>query len=253
MRTLLSAGDYGLFEGPADDQVVFAHYRKTGTWAAEVLALLHARFGSGAGTFIDAGANIGLVTIPLLERTAAEAYAFEPAPENFELLTRNIARHDLSRRVRAHRVALHARAGTQALSLSRTNAGDHHLGDDPERKRITVETARLDDVLSGRPLATPVVMKVDTQGSELHVLLGARETLKRVDHLLIEYWPLGLARCGHRPRDLWPELLQFPYAGLVDQHGGEPRMEPTEQLLERLSFFSDLDPGFFDLLLGRSL
>lgn len=61
MKTMVSPGRYGPIEGPVDDQVVFAQYRQTGQWAPEALCLLETRL-SGGGTFLDVGANIGLVT-----------------------------------------------------------------------------------------------------------------------------------------------------------------------------------------------
>lgn len=252
MKTMVSPGRYGPIEGPVDDQVVFAQYRQTGQWAPEALCLLETRL-SGGGTFLDVGANIGLVTIPLLSSTRAVAHCFEPAPNNVTLLTRNLARHGLEERAQVHAVALHARQGIASLSLPATNAGDHHLGDDPTRIQVDVKAECLDDLLTDVALVPPVVMKVDTQGAEVSVLQGAPKTLSRVDHLLIEYWPLGLSRLGHRPTDLWRLLRTFPRAGLVEQDGGEPRMEPTEELRKRLAFFSDDDPGFFDLLLSRRL
>src|SRR3954453_21482666 len=95
LESVISDGSYGVFEGSNEDRVVMDEYRRLGTWAAELVALITDRLFAGrAGTFIDVGANIGLVSIPVLERTGSLGIAFEPEPRNFGFLTRNAARHD---------------------------------------------------------------------------------------------------------------------------------------------------------------
>ena len=256
--TEIAQGDYGPIEGFPHDRVVFGHYRRTGTWSPELVARLGGWL-SGGGTLLDVGANIGLVSVAVGQRTNATGMCFEPARENLTVLRRNLLRHALQERFEVHGVALHSTTGHARLSLDPTNSGDHHLiaseqaaCERPNEERVP--TRMLDDVLSDRALPGPVVMKVDTQGAEVHVLRGARRTLDRVDQLVIEYWPLGLWRLGHRPFDLRAELLQhFRYGALLDQQGGDARLQPAEELLERLAFFRDDDPGFFDLWLTKRM
>lgn len=259
-ETALANGAFGPIEGFVRDQVVFGHYRRLGTWSPELLALLLDRFPAGRGTFIDVGANIGLVSIPLANRVPGlVGQAFEPAPGNFALLNRNLARHGLRGRVQTHAVAAYDCHARLPLALSHDNAGDHRLtpeavsaaGGRPDR--VTVTAAPLDALLDVDALPEPVVMKVDTQGAEAHVLAGAPRLLARVSHLVLEYWPLGLARLGRRPRDLRAPLLSaFDRGGLLGQSESRPALEPLSDLLDRLSFFADDDPGFFDLWCARA-
>lgn len=261
--SLLADGDYGLFEGSSADEVVFGTYRRTRSWSPRLVALLAERLlRAGPGTLIDVGANIGLVAIPVLERSAACALAFEPAPDNYARLLRNLARHGLTARCQAQPLALDESTGDGELALCGENSGDHRLlpkraspaeAGLEARPRVRVGCARLDDALRGRELARPVVMKLDCQGAEARVLRGAASTLERVDFLVVEYWPAGLLRMGDSAAALQALLLGFPYAVLLGHQPLEGRLRATAELFAQLAFFpSDgSDEGFFDLLLSR--
>src|SRR5262249_12853492 len=145
----LASGAYGCFEGSPNDHVVFGTYRSTGTWSPQLVSLIGDRLLAGSGTLIDVGAHIRLVAIAALARGATRCIAFEPAPENFARLCRNVRRHGLESRVEAHAMALDAATGDVELALSPDNSGDHRIvhGDTPAgRPRIHVPAARLDDV-----------------------------------------------------------------------------------------------------------
>ncbi|MFI5309462.1 MAG: FkbM family methyltransferase, partial [Polyangiales bacterium] len=213
-----ATGEHGVFEGSEDDLVVFGSYRRTGTYAPELVALIARLLQNGTGTLIDVGANIGLVAVPVLERTAATGVLFEPEPTNHALLRRNLQRHGLCDRCETHALALDAHEGHASLTLSVDNSGDHRLAYGralEDRQAISVRTARLDDVLEARKLDAPVVLKLDCQGAEVRVLAGAAHTLGRVDYAVIEYWPAGLLRMGDDAIALLQTLLAFPYAALL--------------------------------------
>src|SRR5450432_3002573 len=79
--SVLCDGTYGVFEGSRADRVVMDEYCRLGSWAPDMVALIVKRLFAGrAGTFIDVGANIGLVAIPVVEQTGAFGIAFEPEP-----------------------------------------------------------------------------------------------------------------------------------------------------------------------------
>ncbi|MGD8860954.1 MAG: FkbM family methyltransferase [Myxococcales bacterium] len=252
----LHTGELGPFEGLESDRVVFGTYRRTNRWSPLLVELIAGPLLGGGGTLLDVGANIGLVTIPVLERTGARALCFEPAPDNHALLQRNLARHGLADRAEVHPVALAETAGQLPLRLSPDNSGDHRLspGAGAQAGTVRVPTARLDDVLAGRELPRPVVMKVDTQGAEARVLAGAEQTVAQVDHLIVEYWPAGLRRMGDRVARLHELLRAMPH-GVVLQQDRLPReLAPVDEVLQWLSFIPDdgSDEGFFDLLFSRS-
>lgn len=251
-RTLVHPGEYGPFEGADADQVVFGHYRQHGTWSPAVLDLLTARIGAEPGTLLDVGANIGLVSIPFVQRTGSRAFAFEPAPMNFELLKRNVERHGLSNRITLFEVAAHERETAVSMRLSPDNFGDHQVLPGTDSGEIEVRANSIDALLEGTRLTGHVAMKIDTQGCEAKVLRGARETLKQVSTLIVEYWPKGLARMGNTMADVNAELMDFTHGRILPQSGKLPKAVPAQELLNNLqNFLKPADEGFFDILLTR--
>jgi FkbM family methyltransferase len=257
-RSVWADGAYGVFEGAAEDHVVMDEYRRLGTWAPELVSLLTRLFAGGGGTLIDVGANIGLVSIPVVERSAALGIAFEPEPRNFGLLTSNVARHALTGRIECHELACHSAAGTLPLALSPDNLGDHRLQrgtPSHDRRVIEVGTQRLDSVLRGRDLEQPVVMKVDVQGSEVGVFEGARETLARTDYLVTEYWPEGIVAHGDSAQTFADIMRSFEFGAVLHVLPLPEPLNTAHYVFEQLSWIANdgSDPGFFDLLFSRHM
>ena len=261
--TRIAHGALGPIEGLADDDVVFGRYLREGRYAPELLELLCALLTRGlrAGTLLDVGAHIGLVSIGVAQRTAARALAFEPAPANAALLRRNVAQHGLGERIEVHACALDSEPGKVLLALSDHNSGDHHLRSaalaptHEPNAGVWVKARSLDELLDGRALDRPLVLKLDTQGSEARVLRGARATLERVEHAVVEYWPYGQHRMGE-PAFALDALLSasFPFAAVIERGSVPARLQETRAELERLRWIArdGSDRGFFDLLLSRS-
>lgn len=258
--SVIADGEYGVFEGSPRDRVVMDEYKRLGHWAKELVELMVRRlFAAGPGTLIDVGANIGLVCVPVIERTGAQGICFEPEPENFGYLERNLARHRLDQRVRCHPLACHDAAGRLPLTLSEDNLGDHRLqrmmrgATSRTRRAILVETQRLDDVLRDQHLARPVVMKVDAQGSEVGVFAGAQQTLARTDHLITEYWPRGIVDHGDDAQTFQHFMRGFPYGAVLHVLPLPEPLHSSGYVFDQLSWIANdgSDPGFFDLLFSR--
>jgi FkbM family methyltransferase len=144
-----------------------------------VAELLH----SEHRTFLDVGANIGIVSLAVLAGVPdARVYAFEPAPRQHALLAATIGRNGLARSITAERLALADRAGKSsfAIHVPWLAAGDGLLdtGRSGRAKQVTVETDTLDGwwTRAGRPQVD--VVKLDTEGSELLILRGAAALLE---------------------------------------------------------------------------
>jgi FkbM family methyltransferase len=273
-ESVVCDGAYGTFEGSSRDRVVMDEYCRLGSWAPELVSLIVGRLFAGrAGTFIDIGANIGLVSIPVVERSGSLGIAFEPEPRNFGFLTRNVARHGLAGRVECHQLACHRASGWLDLALSPDNLGDHRLqppaaeggeprsfsdgGEPPSgdaaRQTIRVATARLDDLLRDRQLARPIVLKVDVQGSEVSVFRGALETLARADFVVSEYWPAGIVAHGDSAATFADIMRGFQFGAVLHVLPLPEPLHSAQYVFEQLSWIANdgSDPGFFDLLFSR--
>ena len=257
-QSVIADGDYGVFEGSARDRVVMDEYRRLGCWAPELVELMVQRlFAGGSGTFIDIGANIGLVCVPVIERTRAQGVCFEPEPQNFDYLRRNVARHGLAQRIQCHRAACHAQLGHMPLLLSQDNLGDHRLkraaATDAPGRSLLVPTARLDDILRDQALPSPLVIKVDAQGSEVAVFSGAVETLARADYVVTEYWPRGIVEHGDTANEFAAHMRSFPFGAVLHVLPLPEPLHSSAYVFDQLSWIANdgSDPGFFDLLFSR--
>ncbi len=228
-------------------ELVSDHLASHGTWEPFETALVIDLVKPGS-CVVDAGANLGYYTCLAARLAGPEGrvLAFEPDPENHALLERNAA--DLGSGVTVYRQALGARAGTARLADDRSNKGDVHLEADGP---LVVPVARGDDL----DLARLDLLKIDTQGAEVQVLTGFRDTLQANPQarIIVEAWPWGLARAGDSAAALLEILegLARP-AWLIDHQAHALRALNRRALRELLlTTLTVADRGFVNLLLGE--
>jgi FkbM family methyltransferase len=137
-------------------------------------------------TFIDVGANLGYFTI-LCSRLAQTVYAFEPVPAVFERLSRNISLNNF-KNVRAFQCAVSRQRTRLRLFESKISDGhDSTVRRFEHDKSIFVDAVSLDEAVE--PSVRNIVMKVDVEGSEMDVLLGALGLIKsgKVSAIVLEW------------------------------------------------------------------
>ncbi len=146
---------------------------------------------------LDIGANIGFHTLQFadLVGTEGKVFAFEPDPENFSLLIKNLEKNDYQNVIPIQK-AVTDKTGKIDLYLSEENKGDHRVFDSEKgRKTVEIETVTLDDFLAIDEHVD--FIKLDIQGSEHLAFLGMKNTINRNDNLKIicEFSPYLLKRC----------------------------------------------------------
>ena len=167
---------------------------------------------SKEGVVLDVGANIGMIsTAFLLEELFDESIGFEPDPNNFRLLQKNIQANGLQKRFSTYNVALSNANGSLPFELSEKNFGDHRIRYDGckeksfmgegERQTIHVDALTFDDFLIAHKEINSKKIKLvwmDIQGHEAKFLEGA--TAFFASHpkvpLAMEFWPYGIKRSG---------------------------------------------------------
>jgi FkbM family methyltransferase len=131
------------------------------------------------GRLVDVGAHTGLFTL-LVASLFRSADCFEPAPDCFDILEKNLSINSLSR-FTAHRVALSNADGEGHLDASAPLSGLAGLLSGDAKNGVPthpVECRRLDSLnLVGAGELT--LLKIDTEGHEPAVLDGARDTLRQ--------------------------------------------------------------------------
>ena len=193
------AGDRGIVASAWNDYGVLPEYGLTGTYAETIIAELVRFFQSGDGTYFDIGANIGLTTIPIARNLRVHCLAFEPEPQNFEFLKRNVMRNAVDGSVEFHRVALFHSRTSMSLAIANENLGDHRLtmGSVPGRRTIEISAVPLDDFIDR--IKGPLAVKVDTQGAEPFVIAGGNKVLAMAGLLVMEFCPYLMRQLGGDP------------------------------------------------------
>jgi FkbM family methyltransferase len=222
-------GDYGEISGFVDDAHIFGVYLRDGVWSEHINAIFVNYFsGHRSGTFLDIGANIGLTTIPVARNRHVLCHAFEPDPDNFELLQENV-RYNVGAEVQLHNLALFSDATPLTLAVSAENRGNHmvqhgiskqpaHHVCAQDRRSITVRGARLDGVLDTARIEMPLAIKIDAEGSEYHIYKGGRTVIRLADLVVMEYWPYGIKNLGGDTDELITMMMEdFGYASILDE------------------------------------
>lgn len=160
---------------------------------------------------LDVGAHIGYYTLIFAKLVGEEGkvFAFEPDPDNFALLKKNVEMNGY-RNVIFVPKAVSNRTGKIRLYLSEENSGDHRIYDSHDcRQSIQIESIRLDDYFKDYDGKIDFI-KMDIEGAEWAALQGMSRLLMKNKNLKIisEFWPLGLKRSGFAPEEYLKSLVQ---------------------------------------------
>jgi len=178
----------------------------------EMAAELDAFLGRAAagGCLLDVGACHGVFSLAfVLGRPGARALAVEPSPPAFEILAGNVLKNAADR-VELAQVALGG--GTSTVRMRRSWHHLEALGEDQvEADAVTLPVRSLDDLCAERRFR-PSLIKVDVEGFEHAVLLGARGVLERErPQLFLEIHPRRLAELGSSTREVIELLAERRY------------------------------------------
>lgn len=175
----------------SDDGSVFcadlgqANYRRLyvyGTYEPQVSWYIQAMLKPG-NVFFDVGANYGLYVIraAILVGTTGMVYAFEPLPEAHWYLEENIRLNNLENVV-LNKVAVGARCGSAEIHRFQQLPVGHSSLSSLGRTDVVsfpCDVITLDEYVALPEVRFPDVIKLDVEGSERSVLLGASNLLRR--------------------------------------------------------------------------
>ena len=126
---------------------------------------------------IDIGANIGITTVPIAKRIgeAGKLYSFEPVPEYFDTLRKNLSSNRLDN-VRVYELAVTDQVGRLNFYQKGLSSG---VIFEEGGKKFEAFATTVDSFLSEEKIERIDLINMDCEGSELLVLRGAKETLRR--------------------------------------------------------------------------
>ncbi len=124
----------------------------------------------------DIGAQAGYHTLMAARLVGPEGkvYAFEPLPRNADFLTRNVTLNSLDS-VTVVRAAVSKENGTASFDPGAGFMSGHLAGNGP----IAVEVVAVDSWRARTGARPPNFMKLDVEGEEKNVLMGAIETIRQ--------------------------------------------------------------------------
>ena len=132
-------------------------------------------------TVLDIGANVGVTALYFSQIFPnARIYAFEPAPDNFAVLAKNVANCG---RIRAFNFALGAADATLELYASDNpiNFGGYslHAAGSDTAKKISIPVKSVASVLKDLAIGNLDVIKIDTEGAEWDILTAFPDDVLR--------------------------------------------------------------------------
>jgi FkbM family methyltransferase len=168
-------------------------------------------------TVVDIGANVGYYTClaARLVGTKGKIYAFEPEPNNYEMLLKNITLNQYQNVIPIQK-AVSNKTGKTKLFIDKNNFGAPSLSEGNITSRggfVEVETLTLDTFFQGPNMNRPDFIKIDAQGGEGLIIAGAKQVLQnRPLKIIIEFWPYGLLQMGNEPLLLFDDLINYGFS-----------------------------------------
>lgn len=153
---------------------------------------------------IDVGAHMGFFTLKIA-RKVRRVIAVEPDPANYEFLTLNANSNGLDGKVTLGNFALGNREGS--VFLDRSGYGFGRTKTTSNITNCSIEVKTMDKLVEELGLDRLDVVKIDTEGSELKILEGAKNTLHKYKPMLL----LAAYHLKHEPAVLADYLRHYGY------------------------------------------
>jgi len=125
---------------------------------------------------IDVGGHIGITTATIARKVGKRGlvYSFEPVPEYFDILKKNLSANKLEN-AEALQLAVSGQIGTIDFYQ---NGGSSGIIPEEGAKKFKANTTTIDSFLNGQRIERIDLINMDCEGSELLVLKGAKASLQ---------------------------------------------------------------------------
>lgn len=207
--------------------------------------------------FVDIGAHYGFYTLLVGTRHRnSKVFAFEPAPENYEVLKKNVETNNL-KNVEIYNLAVSEREEIKRFNITKDSGCcgfyPHPLA--KTLREIEVKTVVLDSFLREIP-KVPLIIKIDVEGHEIYVLEGMRGIIEDATDLMffIEFNPDSLKSAGFQPEDLLEKIDQLGFdIYFIDDEGRETYKVRQEDFRNWKKYFGEVNfkKNYFNLLCQR--
>lgn len=183
-------------------------------------------WGVNSTAFFDIGANYGFYSLFMLSTfSQINAYAFEPNPSTFEILSKIRQSNHLSR-LQIFRCGLGRQSGKFNLHPGINDSGHSTFLNHPElinqsigKVNISTFQAWMDDQNIKLPSHPTWVVKIDVEGMEYDVLCGMHKALeaKAFKGIVVEVLEHTLGLAGKSPEDIFYFMKTMGYKRIEDK------------------------------------
>ena len=173
---------------------------------------------------LDVGANTGAFCFLPIINERIKTYAFEPNPMTHSILKENINLNNMNNFIKSFNLGLWSEKKNMDLKIPKdlTDSGLATFGETPTRfiydnkngeyDTVNVECDTIDNIVEDLKLKTVTAIKIDTEGSELKILMGAQKTIKKYKPIILfEYFDGNTAQFGYKKEQLIKLLLEYGY------------------------------------------
>jgi FkbM family methyltransferase len=175
-------------------------------------------FAANSEIIFDVGANVGYYAIELgvVLGPTAMIHSFEPVPESFEQLQKNVLLNSASSSVLCNQYAISNSEGKLLLYKPRISGSSassaRNLHPDEEVDTVQVYMTTLDKYLLTNRIDHMDLLKIDVEGSELMVIEGALESIKKYQPIIFaELLRKWCAQFDYSPNEVLEILLPIGY------------------------------------------
>jgi len=203
-----------VFFRPSSD--IWPLWVNEGIYEQRILALILGVVRPGTWYF-DAGANIGLMSVPVLDTIRnARVLSFEPSRNSRGYLRKTWENSPYRDRWKVVEKAVSDSVGHVEFNLSAADHGGFdgikHTDRTPSISADAVESTTLDNewVSLGRPPVSCI--KMDVEGAELHALRGARELIAaNRPYIFLEWYEQNFRHFGFTAEQILIEANRLDY------------------------------------------
>jgi len=207
---------------------------------------------------VDIGANIGYYTLLAARRAGntGRVYAFEPGPEAFKLLLKNIQLNNYTNVIpvpkavadRSTKVKLYL----HPVDYCTVSFDERNIR--PEKGySMETQTVSLDEFFGSDAKEQKIdVIKTDAEGAEGLIVAGADKVLKTPGlTVFFEFWPFGLNHIGSDPLQLLEKLRGYGFKiQMIDEDAQALKPLDTQKVLAVIKE-QDKNEDSFNLLLTK--
>lgn len=134
------------------------------------------------GVFLDLGANIGAITVPLIKkRPDIKVVCVEAAPWIFKYLQENLMHNNGQNAIAINRALFYSDNEEVNFYSPEDKFGKGSLSSGFTNKLVKVLTITIDSLLKDQGIEKVDVIKIDVEGYEYHAFKGAENLLNRAD------------------------------------------------------------------------